>query len=93
MIRINNIFAEFERLGATNSSKKWNIQQAISAFQVQAIDAIPGPIVCFTEQEAEGVNFPHDDALVISVQLAHAIVDRIMVYNGSSVNILQLSII
>ena len=39
------------------------------------------------------VDFPHGDALVISAQLAYAIIDRIMVDNGISVNILQLSVI
>ncbi|XP_009334568.2 uncharacterized protein LOC103927377 [Pyrus x bretschneideri] len=41
----------------------------------------------------EEVDFPHDDALVISAQFAYAIIERIMVDNGSSVNILQLSVI
>ncbi|KAM1117509.1 hypothetical protein ACFX19_008000 [Malus domestica] len=64
------------------------IQQALLISQVQ-----PGPIISFTERDAEGVDFPHDDALVVFVQLAHAIVDRVMVDNGSAVILLQLSII
>nr|XP_028959519.1 uncharacterized protein LOC114825272 [Malus domestica] len=93
MIRINGIFAESEHLGATNNSKKRKIQQALLISQVQAVDTQLGPIIGFTEQDAEGVDFPHDDALVVSVQLAHAIVDRMMVDNGSAVNLLQLSVI
>ncbi|XP_070667538.1 uncharacterized protein [Malus domestica] len=69
------------------------IQQARSIYQFQAINVVPGPIIDFTEQDAEGVDFSHNDALVISVKLAYAIVDRIMVDNDSSVNILQLSVI
>ncbi|XP_070667581.1 uncharacterized protein [Malus domestica] len=93
MIRINGIFAESEHLGATNNSKERKIQHALLISQVQVVDTQPGPIIGFTEQDAEGVDFPHDDALVVSVQLAHAIVDRMMVDNGSAVNLLQLSVI
>ena len=73
-IRINGIFAESEHLGATNNSKKRKIQQAWIS-QVQTAGATPGPIIGFTEQDAEGVDLPHDDALVVSVQIAHAIID------------------
>nr|XP_028959317.1 uncharacterized protein LOC114825127 [Malus domestica] len=66
-IRINGIFAESEHLGATNNSKKRKIQQALLISQVHAVDTQPGPIIGFTEQDAEGVDFPHDDALVVSV--------------------------
>ena len=92
-IQINGIFAESEHLGATNNSKKRKIQQALLISQVQTADALPGPIIGFTEQDAEGVDLPHDDALVVSVQIAHAIIGRMMVDNGSAVNLLQLSII
>ncbi|KAM1040669.1 hypothetical protein ACFX2C_029929 [Malus domestica] len=92
MIRINGIFAESEHLGATNNSKKKKIQQALLISQVQAVDTQPGPIIGFIKQDAEGVDFPHDDALVVSVQLAHAIVDRMKVDNGSAINLLQLSV-
>ncbi|XP_050125694.1 uncharacterized protein LOC126602921 [Malus sylvestris] len=88
-----DVDAKFEHLGAINNSKKRKIQQTRSVFQVQTIDAVPGPIVGFTKQNAEGEDFPHNDALVISAQLAHTIVHRIMVDNDSSINILQLSII
>ncbi|XP_068312475.1 uncharacterized protein [Pyrus communis] len=45
------------------------------------------------KEDAEGVDFPYNDALVISAQLAHVIVDKIMVDNSSSVDILQLSVV
>ncbi|XP_068331473.1 uncharacterized protein [Pyrus communis] len=93
MIRINGIFAESEHLGATNNSKKRNLQQALLISQVQAVNTQPRPIIGFTKQDKEGVDFPHDDALVVSIQLAHAIVDRMMVDNGSAVNLLQLLVI
>ncbi|KAM2718362.1 hypothetical protein EV1_030279 [Malus domestica] len=92
-IRINGIFVEFEHLGATNNFKKMNIQLTHLISQVQAINTQPGPIVGFTEQDVEGVDFPHDDALVVSVKLVNAIVDKMMVDNGSVVNLLQLSVI
>ena len=92
-IRINGIFAESEYLGATSSSKRRRIQQATLISQVQTAGALPGPIIGFTEQDAEGVDLPHDDALVVSVQIAHAMVDRMMVDNGSAVNLLQFSVI
>ncbi|XP_070682338.1 uncharacterized protein [Malus domestica] len=82
-----------QHLGATNNSKKRKIQQARSVDQVQAINDVPEPIIDFTEQDAEGVDFPHDDTLVISVQLTHAIVDIVMVDNVSLVNLLELSVI
>ncbi|XP_050114010.1 uncharacterized protein LOC126592365 [Malus sylvestris] len=93
MIQINGIFVESEHLGAINNSKKRKTHEALLISQVQAVDTQPGPIIGFTEQEAEGVDFPHDDALVVYVQLAHTIVDRMMVDNGSAVILLQLSVI
>ena len=69
-IRINGIFAESEYLGATSSSKRRRIQQATLISQVQMAGALLGPIIGFTEQDAEGVDLPHEDALVVSVQIA-----------------------
>ncbi|KAM0979112.1 hypothetical protein EV1_014905 [Malus domestica] len=66
-IRINDIFAESEHLRATNNSKKRKIQQALLISQIQTVDTQLGPIISFIEWDAEGVDFPHDDALVVSV--------------------------
>ncbi|XP_048427686.1 uncharacterized protein LOC125471405 [Pyrus x bretschneideri] len=77
-ILTNGIFHRSKDLGTTNNSKKRNIQQALLVSLVQ---------------DAKGVDFAHDHALVISVQLANVIVDRMMVDNGSVVNLLQLSVI
>ncbi|XP_050157458.1 uncharacterized protein LOC126631341 [Malus sylvestris] len=90
MIQINGIFVESEHLGAANNSKKKKIQQTLLISQVQVVDTQLGPIIGFIEQDAEDVDFSHDDALVVSVQLAHAIVNRMMVDNGSVVNLFQL---
>ena len=59
-IRIISIFVESEHLGATNNSKKRNIQQALLVWQVQAVNTQLGPIVSFTKQDAKGVDFLHD---------------------------------
>ncbi|CAL8174057.1 unnamed protein product [Prunus armeniaca] len=40
-----------------------------------------------------GLDMPHNDALVISIQIAQAMVDRIYADEGSTANILQLAVI
>ncbi|KAM2008078.1 hypothetical protein ACFX16_003012 [Malus domestica] len=92
-IWINGIFIEFEHLGATNNSKKRNIQQALLVSQVQVVNTKPRPIVGFTTQNSESVDFPHNDTLVVSVQLGHAIVDNMMADNISVINLLHLLVI
>jgi hypothetical protein len=45
-------------------------------------------ILSFSEEDAEGVAMPHDDALVIMVTIANHAIHRILVDNGSSADIL-----
>ncbi|XP_013639626.1 PREDICTED: uncharacterized protein LOC106344874 [Brassica oleracea var. oleracea] len=42
----------------------------------------------FTDADAEGVNFPHNDPLVVEIMVADCEVPRILVDTGSSVNLI-----
>ncbi|XP_024018879.1 uncharacterized protein LOC112090858 [Morus notabilis] len=44
--------------------------------------------VAFNEDDASGVHFPHNDALVVEAMIGNHTVCRILVDNGSSVNLL-----
>ncbi|XP_057246822.1 uncharacterized protein LOC130589554 [Beta vulgaris subsp. vulgaris] len=48
----------------------------------------PMPSVAFTSEDAKGIVYPHDDPLVISLQISTAMVHRVLVDGGSSANIL-----
>ncbi|XP_057471061.1 uncharacterized protein LOC130759861 [Actinidia eriantha] len=47
--------------------------------------------ITFTNDDLRGLHFPHDDALVISTVIANFNVQRTLVDNGSSVDILFIS--
>ena len=48
----------------------------------------PIPTISFSEEDLEGVQLPHDDALVITALVANREVHRILVDNGSSTDII-----
>ena len=43
----------------------------------------------FTDEDAQGVSFPHDDALIIKATIGDTEVDRILVDPGSAVDIIS----
>ena len=43
----------------------------------------------FAEEDARGVTFPHDDALIIKATIGGSVVDRILVDPGSAVDIIS----
>lgn len=46
------------------------------------------PAISFREDDEEGVLYPHDDALVVTIQITNFTMRRILINNGSSANIL-----
>jgi hypothetical protein len=45
-------------------------------------------VLCFSEEDAQGVVIPHDDALVVTLTVANHGIHRILMDNGSSADIL-----
>ncbi|XP_010695402.2 uncharacterized protein LOC104908050 [Beta vulgaris subsp. vulgaris] len=58
-----------------NSAGKWSAPPAM-------------PSMIFTKEDARGIVYPHDDPLVISLQISTAMIHRVVVDGGSSANIL-----
>ena len=61
---------------------------------VQLTSSVPNiarresPIIGFSEEDAKCLHHPHDDALVVNVQVGDYNVHRMLVDNGSSADIL-----
>ena len=49
---------------------------------------VDNPVIGFTEENARHLHHPHDDALVVSIQVGDYNTYRVLVYNGSSADIL-----
>ncbi|CAL8990540.1 unnamed protein product [Prunus brigantina] len=95
VIRINTILADSEESGLTSKEKKRKIKQAtmISQVSTDLPLAEDDPVIGFQKKDLIGLDLPHNDALVISIQIAQAMVDRIHADEGSAANILQLAVI
>ena len=48
------------------------------------------PKIEFTDQDLEGVHFPHEDALVVNIRVANYDVRCVLINNGSDVNVIFL---
>ncbi|CAL9000513.1 unnamed protein product [Prunus brigantina] len=95
VIRINTILADTKESGLTSKEKKRKIKQATMISQVST-DLPPAeddPVIGLQKKDLIGLDMPHNDALVISIQIAQAMVDRIHADEGSVANILQLAVI
>ncbi|XP_008227357.1 PREDICTED: uncharacterized protein LOC103326882 [Prunus mume] len=95
VIRINTILADSEETGLTSKEKKRKIGQAtlISQVSTDLPLAEDDPVISSQKKDMISLDAPHNDALVISIQIAHAMVDRIHADEGSAANILQLAVI
>ena len=79
---------------AAGSSKKARKTYLRMVQNVQMTGSVPkiarrdSPIVGFSEEDARRLHHPHDDALVVTVQLEEYNLHRVLVDNGSSADIL-----
>ena len=80
---------------SSNSSRKRHARSAsrvaeeVYTFSSLIIDI--HPLITFNNGDLEGLHLPHDDALVVSAIIANFNVQRILVDNGSSADILFIS--
>ena len=56
--------------------------------EVPRIAQREGPTVRFSEEDARRLHHPHDDALVVSIQIEDYNMHRVLIDNGSSTDIL-----
>ena len=79
---------------AAGSSKKAHKTYLRMVHNVQLIGFVPkiaqmdNPVIGFSEEDARRLHHPHDDALIISLQVKDYNMHRVLVDNGSSADIL-----
>ena len=79
---------------ATESSKKAHKTYLRMVHNVQLTGSVPkiarmdNPVIGFSEEDARRLHHPHDDALMISLQVGDYNIHRVLVDNGSSADIL-----
>ena len=62
-----------------------NVQLSGRSSRTRSMDE---PAISFTDEDAERIHHPHDDAIVITLLIADYTTRRVLVDNGSSVDIL-----
>ena len=77
--------------GQTSKSKKMylkvvqNVQLSGRSPKTRGVDE---PTICFSDEEAERIHHPNDDAIVITLLIADYTTRRVLMDNGSSADIL-----
>ncbi|XP_021800706.1 uncharacterized protein LOC110744967 [Prunus avium] len=65
----------------------------ISQISTSLLPAKDDPMISFQKKDLISFDLPHNDALIISIQISQVMVDRIHADKGSAANILQLAVI
>ncbi|CAL8162546.1 unnamed protein product [Prunus armeniaca] len=90
VIRINTILADSQESGLTTKARKRKIAHATYVSQVTT--GVPiivdTPIISFQKNDLIELDLPHNDALVICIQIEQALIERVHVDEGSAANIL-----
>ncbi|XP_057484602.1 uncharacterized protein LOC130770973 [Actinidia eriantha] len=93
---IQVIHGGFGSGGCANSSRKRHIRKALDRAKEEVYN-LSSPIIdvhppiTFNNDDLRGLHLPHDDALVVTAVIANFNIQRILVDNGSSTDILFIS--
>ena len=81
--------------GESNSAKKAHLRsiRPRETLEVQTVSKLPRleTTITFSDIDMEGCQHPHDDPLVIKIILANKMIHKVLVDNGSSVDIIFAS--
>ena len=81
--------------GESSSARKAHLRSIRSAKvgEIQAVSKLPrlDTSITFSDSDLEGCHHPHDDPLVVRAIVANKTVHRVLVDNGSSVDIIFAS--
>ena len=81
--------------GESSSARKAHLRSIRSGevMEVQAVSKLPrlDTTIAFLDSDLEGCQHPHDEPLVISAVVANKTIHRVLVDNGSSVDIIFTS--
>ena len=77
--------------GESSSARKAHLSE--ETLEVQAVSKLPrlDTSITFSDSDMEGCQHPHDDPLVIRAVVANKTLHRVLVDNGSSVDIIFVS--
>ena len=85
---IDVISGGFVAGGASNNSKKLYARE-VCRIETKRPERNPTPVISFSDEDyPEGILEPHQDALVITTKVGTNVVKKILVDNGSSVDVL-----
>ena len=81
--------------GESNSARKAHLRNIRSGetIEVQTVSKLPrlDTTITFSDFDMEGCQHPHDDPLVIKAIVSNTTIHRVLVNNGSSVDITFMS--
>ena len=76
--------------GTTYSQAKRIVREPRTCVLCADIAKVKSPTIQFDETNKEHVTEPQHDSLVISLPVGNYLISRILIYNGSAVNIIML---
>jgi len=85
---INTIAGGFVGGGTTSSSRKRHLRAVSSVYSISRSNRRDLPPMLFTNSDFRNINLKHDDPMVVTIEVANFVIMKILIDQGSSVDIL-----